>query len=176
MSKAVDDPQALLAEANLIAAEHEQQNAHLRGHHIRVTRAVVYEGDGAEILRILALSKPPGTHTCRGRLGVITLTIAQGAAQVVDGEVVLEAASNTLLTPSGYTWRSAQPTLEEVQAHAWWWNKPSDGAPPHVLHLGVEDGDIVDVNDGGTPIPLFPGDWPGEWAPALPPKHCGRYP
>ena len=69
-------------------------------------------------------------------------------------------------------WRSVPPLLGEVRAWRWWWNRATDGSL-HVLQLDVEDGTIVDVDlaessdcGGGR---LDPDDWPGQWAPCLPP-------
>lgn len=71
------------------------------------------------------------------------------------------------------TWRKEPPTVDEVKVHQWWWNKPASGNPPHVLQLDVDDGRIfdcaVDVCACTAEALFDPNDWPGEWAPCVPP-------
>ncbi len=68
--------------------------------------------------------------------------------------------------------RKSPPTVEEVRACAWWWNFPPDGYSPHVLQLEVYAGyvsndDIIMCLDLAAPFNVE--DWPGEWAPCIPP-------
>lgn len=66
------------------------------------------------------------------------------------------------------TRRPEPPTLDEVRRCQWWWNFRPDTAP-QVLRLDVDDdGVIVDVDSSGS-YPFEPADWPGDWAPCLPP-------
>lgn len=68
-------------------------------------------------------------------------------------------------------WRKAPPSVDEVRAWSWWWNR-SPGVGAHVLQLDVDNGLIIDVGEatssdcGGR---FDPGAWPGQWAPCLPP-------
>lgn len=63
--------------------------------------------------------------------------------------------------------RKEPPTVDEVEDCQWWWNFPKD-TPPHVMQLDVADGKIVHAQDNGG---LFdPTDWPGDWAPCVPPE------
>ena len=67
--------------------------------------------------------------------------------------------------------RPTPPTVVDVTVWAWWWNFPANGNPPHVMQLDVDPSNDrifrADSEDGG----LFdPADWPGDWAPCLPPK------
>ena len=63
--------------------------------------------------------------------------------------------------------RKEPPTVADVEGCEWWWNFPVDN-PPHVMPLDVSEGKIYHAQDNGG---LFePADWPGEWAPCLPPE------
>lgn len=64
------------------------------------------------------------------------------------------------------SWRKEPPTVDEVKVHAWWWRKPANGNPPHVLHLDVGADKVIYIDEE---LELDPDDWPGEWAPAVPP-------
>ena len=66
--------------------------------------------------------------------------------------------------------QAAAPTVDQVREHAWWWNFPVDGKP-HVLQLDVEGAQVVRVD---APSFLDPLDWPGDWAPCLPPEATQR--
>lgn len=79
------------------------------------------------------------------------------------------AAAQVRINARTPRWRAEPPTVDDVKAHAWWWNKPASGNPPHVLQLDVDDAGAVmhaDMDDGGV---FNPADWPGDWAPAVPP-------
>lgn len=63
--------------------------------------------------------------------------------------------------------RKEPPTVDEVANCQWWWSFPEDTSP-HVLQLDVMDGQIVHAQDNGG---FFDSaDWPGKWAPCLPPE------
>jgi hypothetical protein len=63
--------------------------------------------------------------------------------------------------------QKTSPTVEQVRRYQWWWNYPSNGKP-HVLQLDVSDGEIVHADEDAS-APFDPQDWPGEWAPCIPP-------
>ena len=72
-----------------------------------------------------------------------------------------------------WSWRRAAPAADEVAEWPWWWNRAPDG-DCRVLQLDIDagSGEIVDVGDTSTNdcTGLFdPSDWPGYWAPCLPP-------
>lgn len=137
-------------------------------------------------------ARPGGGRTVKKTYGMA------GAALTVDGErleIAFEpapAAVRQLAAPSAPTWRKEPPTVADVEKNQWWWNKPATGAPPHILQLTIEGcrrdeaGDIVDLGyldpnaDGVTAVIVDdsgdgefhvfnPDDWPGEWAPCIPP-------
>jgi len=63
-------------------------------------------------------------------------------------------------------WRKTPPTVSDVKACQWWWNR-SDATAPYVLHLDVEDGRIVHADDDGD---SFDAElWGNEWCPCVPP-------
>ena len=79
------------------------------------------------------------------------------------------------VAPVGITpgWRKNPPTVDEVRALSWWWNRTSDG-DSHVVQLDIDAGSgaIIDVveqlaNDCGARFD--PSDWSDYWAPCLPP-------
>lgn len=63
-------------------------------------------------------------------------------------------------------WRKQPPSVDDVRACSWWWSWEPAVTAPHVLHLDVEEGQIVYADDGD----MFNADlWGGMWAPCLPP-------
>jgi hypothetical protein len=69
------DDAVLLREAESIIAEAKA----IMGQRIRVVRAVVYEGNAAEVMETLARSLPIGAKQCVG----YTIRVAQGPIEVV---------------------------------------------------------------------------------------------
>lgn len=59
------------------------------------------------------------------------------------------------------------PDVDQVREWSWWWNFPTNGKP-HVLQLDVQGDEIVHA-DSNASAPFDPNDWPGEWAPCVPP-------
>ncbi len=101
--------------------------------------------------------------------------LAGAELRVVDGNLQLTfgVAPAAMRALTARLWRATPPTIDEVKVYAWWWNKPADGSPPHILQLDVDDNKVVIVtaaspshHDGDV---FDPADWPGEWAPAEPP-------
>jgi hypothetical protein len=80
-------------------------------------------------------------------------------------------------------WRTSPPTVDEVRACQWWWNRQGDGDILYVLQLDVDiDGDgifdlaSVRMNSRYDDHLLSAKDWPGEWCPCLPPDGSERSP
>lgn len=92
------------------------------------------------------------------------------AKQSREQDAVMADRIETLesMSQPGTTRRSQSPTVDEVRRCQWWWNFGPVTAP-QVLRLDVDDdGAIVDVDSSGS-YPFEPADWPGDWAPCLPP-------
>ena len=74
-------------------------------------------------------------------------------------------------------WRKSPPTVDDVKKYSWWWNKPANGHKPFILQLDIDDDQIIDISLVGrvvkTSTIFAPDDWPGEWAPAIPPPSKG---
>lgn len=66
--------------------------------------------------------------------------------------------------------RDIPPTVEEVKECQYWWNFPPSGGPPHILNLDVDDflTEVEVIYNGGWVF--SPEDYPGKWAPCIPPK------
>lgn len=66
-------------------------------------------------------------------------------------------------------WRADPPTAAEVRDNPWWWNQPPVG-PAHVmlLDLNVDDEQMFVADSNGMPFDAK--DWPGLWAPCVPPS------
>jgi hypothetical protein len=62
------------------------------------------------------------------------------------------------------------PTVQQVRDCSWWWSYPPNGEP-HVLQLDVVVGCIVHCVGGDVSRTFHASDWPGRWAPCLPPIH-----
>ena len=86
-------------------------------------------------------------------------------------EVTAAAEAGTLFQgggcPVNAVRRAAPPTAGEVREGAWWWNFPPHGKP-HVMGLDIDSDDVVYVV-GDSDFNFDPDDWPGDWAPCLPP-------
>ena len=63
--------------------------------------------------------------------------------------------------------RKDPPTVEEVAQCQWWWNFPKEN-PPHVMQLDLSNNQIMHAQGAGGVFD--PADWPGEWAPCIPPE------
>lgn len=97
-----------------------------------------------------------------------TIALGKRAAQALR-EAKTADATAWIRESGGSAWRKQPPTVDEVRACQWWWNR-SPGVVPHVLRLDVDDGAIWYAND--DPAQFEPKDWGGdraEWAPCLPP-------